>query len=105
MPHRVKHTAHTVVTKIHERSKSNVIDQATLKNEWKVETQDVVTYNFVRLTIEIIKQLQKLTQGLDFGLFVTCGIDAERIFSLRSRNVAELGPGHEADVHGDREHP
>jgi len=47
--------------------------------------------NFVRLTIEIIKQLQKLTQGL-VSLCSYLRINAERVFSLRSRNVAELGP-------------
>src|SRR5713226_4547137 len=62
--HRVEDTSNVELRKIHERPNRNVVDEAPLKDERQIETDDVVAYDLVDVGIEASHQLEKFRERL-----------------------------------------
>src|SRR5262249_39951250 len=54
--HRVEHAAHVVIAEIHERSHLDRVHQTTLKNERKIEADDVVPDELVAVGVEVFHE-------------------------------------------------
>ena len=52
MPHRVENSAHIVLAQIHQRFRGDAVDQAALKYERQVETNEVMAHQFVAVSVE-----------------------------------------------------
>src|SRR5215203_4370331 len=103
--HRVEDTSDVVFTEVDERPHLDGMRQTALKNEWKIETDDVVTDKFVAIRVEILHEINKFLERFLFFLFVTVFVDAKHVLTRFRPEFGKLKTRNWTDMKGNRQHP
>src|SRR5215213_11561141 len=96
--HRVEDAAHVVLGEIHERARRERMYEGALKDERKIETDDVVADELVTVRIEVFHEVQKRLKRLFLVLLVAVLIDSEDVFARLRSEIRKLETRNRADV-------
>src|SRR6185369_1043486 len=101
--HRVVDASHVELGDINRRPNCDVVHQTSLKDEWQIKPDDVVTYDLVDVRIKASHQGEKLSESLFFTLFPPVRVNAKNMFASFRIAVFCIAARDSSDVNGYRQ--